>query len=50
MSNIGEVRQVIGEVIARWGGRIGTHYETCWQTHAACLAVLVRDLLDEEDE
>lgn len=39
--------QVTDEVIAAHAGIISTHYETCYKRHAACLAVLLRDILEE---
>lgn len=44
------VRQTVESVIAIYEGRIGTHSASCYQYHTACLAVLIRDLLDEESD
>lgn len=42
------IEQVTDRVIDAHAGHIGTHYETCWQNHAGCLAVLINDILKEE--
>ena len=38
---------VLYEVEVRWADVISTHYEGCWQVHAACLATLLTDLENE---
>lgn len=41
------VRVLLGEVVDQWKGHVGTHWPTCYLSHAACLAVRVLDLLEE---
>lgn len=41
------VRALLLDVIDQWKDHVGTHYPTCYLSHAACLAVRVLDLLDE---
>lgn len=38
--------QIVDKVIAEHRTIVSTHYEGCWQRHAACLAVLIRDTLE----
>lgn len=37
---------VVDQVISEHRTIITTHSETCWKRHAACLAVLIRDILE----
>lgn len=39
--------QVVDTVIENHRTVVSTHYESCWQRHAACLAVLIRDILEK---
>lgn len=39
--------EVVDKVIATHAGEIGTHSPRCWRYHAGCLAVLIRDILEE---
>lgn len=39
--------QVVDEVIGLHRSIISTHYEGCYVKHAACLAALIRDILEE---
>lgn len=43
-----EVREILAEVIATHADQIGTHYEGCYRRHAGCLAVLLRDMLEQK--
>lgn len=40
----GDLSEIIDAVLEAHEGRIGTHYEGCWKYHAACLALLLRDI------
>jgi len=39
-----EIRALTAGIIKRQAGVIGTHYETCFMFHAACLAARVDDI------
>lgn len=41
---------VINQVIEHWAGHISTHYAGCWKMHASCLAHLIRDLENDDDD
>lgn len=41
------IRDLTAEVIEAHRGEIGTHYEGCWHNHAACLAVIIHELVQE---
>lgn len=43
-----EVREILAEVIATHADQIGTHYGNCYRRHAGCLAVLLRDMLEQQ--
>ena len=47
MSNEAAVLNLADDVIARWAGKVSTHYEGCWRAHVACFAALVVDTLDQ---
>lgn len=47
-----ELRRKLDDVVSTvertWAGHIGTHHEGCWTRHVQCLALLVRDVLDDD--
>lgn len=40
--------EVVDNVISTYEDRIGSHYTGCYRSHPVCLAVLVRDLVEED--
>lgn len=43
------IKAILDEVIAAHGGRISTHYDGCYRNHAACLAVLLKDVIEDRE-
>jgi hypothetical protein len=43
-----DLTDLLDDVLYRHQARIGTHYETCYLDHVACLASLIRVRLEEE--
>jgi hypothetical protein len=41
-----DLTDLLDDVLYAHRSRIGTHYETCYLDHVACLASLIRDRLD----
>lgn len=39
----------LNQVIERHKDEVDTHYESCYMYHAACLALLVKELITEEE-
>ena len=44
---IGAVQSLVAPIVADGKGKIGTHYENCYETHAGCLAVYVVGIVEE---
>lgn len=45
-----EALAAVKEVTDLHKQEVGTHFESCWKHHAACLAVLITDILDAPKE
>ena len=49
-ATIAAVQSLVAPIISAGIGKIGTHYETCYEHHAGCLAVYVADVIEEGAE
>lgn len=45
-----EIRKLVGDVTDYYVGNAMTHYETCYYKHAGCLAAVIRNLIEEDDD
>ena len=43
------VLKAADEVLHEWEGYVSTHYRDCWKRHVACFAMLVRDILQDDE-
>ena len=46
-ATITAVQSLVVPIISAGVGKIGTHYENCYERHAGCLAVYVVDVIEE---
>ena len=45
-ATIAAVQSLVAPIVADGVGKIGTHYENCYENHAGCLAVYIADVVE----
>lgn len=50
MVDMKQIKMIVDEVYATHEGRISTHYEGCFHYHAGCLASIIKEILEEDDD